>query len=471
MSKTREKNNAPEKKQEAPAAPQEAAKSPPKAAESVSPPPSGPSRAPLLLSIIAIIGLAAGLAAGYHYLQISQMSMGQVNEVVSRTEGDWKKLQAQLEKQQADLQARLEKQQAELQARIEKGQADLQARLEKDQATLKAGVEKEQLGLQSRLEEGIGKVEAGYKAIEEQRSTVAGQRAAFENQKQLLEEQQFALQQREKEMRKDLDAVHRRIGRSGSQWIASEAEYLIGVANHRLRLERDVTTALAALQEADARLKATNDPIWTPVREALSSEMIELGTLAKLDATGKSASIASLIKRVGSLKLAKAKPLTVMGKEWDRGQEKFSATKVVKETATGFGAILEKGWAGFEALLERGWEGFKSMVVIRRRDEPVTAMLPPEQRYFVYQNLRLQLEAARIALLRADPDLYSSSLATTDRWIKEFIVQDEPETQTMLEEVAALAKLDVRPALPDISGSLRLLRERMKTIGAESVAP
>ncbi len=479
MSKTTDKNNAPdEKKEEAPPAPKEATESaveateaPQKKAEPASPPPSPPSRAPLLLSIIAILGLIGGLAAGYHYLQVSQLSMGQVSEVVNRTEEAWKKLQARLEKEQAELQARVEKQQADLQARIEKDEADLLARVEKDQADLLTRLEKEQMRLQTRLEEGISKVEAGYRAIEEQRSMVAAQKAGFENQKRLLEEQRIALQQREKEMRKELEAVHRRIGRSGSQWIASEAEYLISVANHRLRLERDIRTALAALQEADARLQATNDPIWTPVREALSAEMIELATLAKLDITGKSAAIANLIKRVGGLKLAKAKPLTVMGKEWDRGQEKFSAKKAVGETLTGFAAIWHKGWEGFEALLEKGWEGFKSMVVIRRRDEPVTAMLPPEQRYFVYQNLRLQLEAARIALLRADPDLYSSSLATTERWIKEFIVQDDPATQTMLEEITALKKVDVRPALPDISGSLRLLRERMKTIGAESIAP
>lgn len=479
MSKNTDKKNAPVTEQNTSAASNETTQPPAEAKEAkqepavaaAPPPPYKPSSAPLFLSIIALVGVTAGLAAGYHYLQISKVSVEKVSGVADRTESDWKKLQAQLEKGQADLQTRIEKEQAAQTARLEKEQAALLARTEKGQAILQAQIEKGQSSLEARLEDGISKVEAGAKAIEAQRSMVAGQKEAFEKQKQLLKEQRLALEKREAEMRKDLNAVHKRIGRTSSQWIASEAEYLIGVANHRLRLERDVRTALAALQEADNRLKAANDPIWTPVREALSAEMIELGTLAKLDTTGKSAAIASLIKRVGKLQLAKAKPLTVMGKEWDRGQEKFSPKKVVKETLTGFGAILDKGWTGFEALLAKGWEGFKSMVVIRRRDEPVTAMLPPEQRYFVYQNLRLQLEAARIALLRADPDLYSSSLSTTEGWIKEFIVQEDAETQTMLEEIRALAKVDVQPALPDISGSLRLLRDRMKTIGAESVAP
>lgn len=277
-----------------------------------------------------------------------------------------------------------------------------------------------------------------------------GQQAAFKEQQSRFEQERKRLQQREEQIRAELEGVHRRIGRSSSQWMAAEAEYLIRVANHRLRLERDVTTALTALQGADGRLAATNDPIWTEARGALAAEMASLRTLARVDIIGLTANIASLAKRVDKLRLVGAQPLTPGGKALAEG-------------------VKVEG-ISLEEILKEGWQGFKSLMVIRKHDEPVTAMLPPEQRYFVYQNLRLQLEAARLAVLRADPDLYASSLKTTEEWIKEFIILDDAEAQAILEEIAKLSKINIRPDLPDISNSLRLLRDSMEAAATGGAA-
>lgn len=300
----------------------------------------------------------------------------------------------------------------------------------------------------SSLETRIANQESALKternALAQLKQGFEAQQATFEAQKGQFEEERKRLKQREAQIRAELEGVHRRIGRSSSQWMAAEAEYLIRVANHRLRLERDITTALTALEGADGRLQATNDPIWTDVREALASEMAALRTLAKVDTIGLTVSLASLAKRVDQLRLTGAQPLTPGSQQLAEG-------------------VKVEGFS-VQDLLQQGWNGFRSLMIVRRHDEPVTAMMPPEQRYFVYQNLRLQLEAARLAVLRADPGLYQSSLATTQAWIKEFIILEDPEAQAILEEVSNLSKVDIRPNLPDISASLRLLRDSMQTI-------
>ena len=355
--------------------------------------PAGPSSPlPLILSLVAIIGLAGG---GFWAWKTHQGLQQQLEQAIAQTTNE---------------------------------RSALQDRIAAQEQSLKTEID------------ALAKLRRGFD----------GQQAAFKEQKARFEEERNRLKQREAQIKTELEGVHRRIGRSSSQWMAAEAEYLIRVANHRLRLERDITTALTALQGADGRLAATNDPIWTGAREALASEMAALRTLAKVDIIGLTANIASLAKRVDKLRLVGAQPLTPGGKALAEG-------------------VKIEG-ISLEDILQQGWEGFRSLMVIRKHDEPVTAMLPPEQRYFVYQNLRLQLEAARLAVLRADPDLYASSLKTTDEWIKEFIILEDAEAQAMLDEIANLSKINIRPELPDISNSLRLLRDSMEAAATGGAA-
>jgi len=283
------------------------------------------------------------------------------------------------------------------------------------------------------------------------KDVLAAQKVTFEEQQQRFEAENKRLQQREAELQTTLEDVQRSIGRTGSQWMAAEAEYLIRVANHRLRLERDEKTALSALQAADGRLKATGDPLWTEVREALASEMSALLALVKLDTIGKAATLSSMVKQVDKLRLIDAK-----------------APEIHVKTKTSEPLELDDVIAKAKELLAQGWLGFKSLVIVRRHDAPVTAMMPPEHRYFIYQNLRMQLEAARFAILRADAELYKSSLTTVSEWMDEFVVKDDPAAQAISEELEGLLKANIRPELPDISGSLRLLREKMKVVGLEA---
>ena len=289
--------------------------------------------------------------------------------------------------------------------------------------------------------------------VDIQKTAFNKQTAAFEKQQQQFETEGKRLKQRESELQTTLEDVRRSIGRTGSQWMAAEAEYLIRVANHRLRLERDEKTALSALQAADSRLKATGDPLWTEVREALASEMSGLRALVKLDTIGKAATLGSMVKQVDKLRLIDA-----------------SAPEIHVKTKTSKALDLNDVISKAKELLAQGWAGFQSLVIVRRHDAPVTAMMPPEHRYFIYQNLRMQLEAARFAILRADVELYNSSLATVQEWLNEFVVKDDPAAQAMTEELKGLIKANIRPELPDISGSLRLLREKMKVVGMEAPA-
>lgn len=315
----------------------------------------------------------------------------------------------------------------------------LQASLQQmNQALGKAGARQQQL--QSQLA-------AVEKAFEGQKAEIDTQQSALAAQDQKLTAERDRLSKQASEMKQSLESVYSKVGRSSNAWMAAEAEYLMRVANHRLRLEGDVRTAIAALETADGRLRDTGDPGLIEVREVLAGEIATLKSVGRLDRVGLSARITGLIGQVKGLKM--------VGLEYSPSEPE----KAKESTAEGERSV--------KTLLKDGWEGFKSVMVIRHRDKPVSAMLPPEQQFFVYKNLELQLEAARLALLKGDPELFANSLKQATVWVGDFFDADAVATQAVQKEIADLAKVNVRPQLPDISSSLTALQARMKAAGEE----
>ncbi len=271
---------------------------------------------------------------------------------------------------------------------------------------------------------------------------------ALSAQQTAIKEQDEWLKRQTEEMNQSLELVYERVGRSSTQWLVAEAEYLMRIANHRLQLEGDNITALVALQRADKRLLDSGDPAWTAVREKLASEMVELKGIKDLDLAGQAAKLSGLISQVDKLKLP-------------------HSVSVASEESE---AVAEEKEFNFDRVLEDFWGGLKSLLKVRRSDRPVTTMLEPDDTFFLYQNLRLQLEGARLALLRRDQTLFDASLQRGEAWIKEFFDQEHALTKSMLDGVNELAKLELEAKMPDISGSLRMLLEQQGR-GGEAPKP
>jgi uroporphyrin-3 C-methyltransferase len=122
-----------------------------------------------------------------------------------------------------------------------------------------------------------------------------------------------------------------------------------------------------------------------------------------------------------------------------------------------------------EQTLDDLWQGLKTMMVIRHHDKPVAAMLPPEHRYFLLQNLRLKLEAAKAALMGRNQTLYEDNLNAAAAWTDTYFATDDPAVTGFRQQLDGLAKRDVAPVLPDISASLRELQARRQKLSLGSL--
>ena len=220
-------------------------------------------------------------------------------------------------------------------------------------------------------------------------------------------------------------------------WALQEIEYLLNVANQRALLANDVEGAYQALSIAGERIQALADYRLHPLRALITEEMMALDALADLDQQGIAIKLQTAANHVQRLRVKK-------GPEVDTAMMMDAADIAAAET-------------GWRQAVKDIWQQMRSLVVIRHDETGEAAVLVPEQRYFLYQNLRLQLESARLALLNADSNSYQHSLQTAVEWLEKYFTGDERDA--MLNSLRELQGRQVDVTIPGISGSLNWIKE------------
>ncbi len=251
-----------------------------------------------------------------------------------------------------------------------------------------------------------------------------------------------ALSQQVTELARILEELRARTEAGERAWVVAEARYLMEIANRRLALERDDASALAALLAADARLQSLRDPALNGVRRALAQEMQSLRAIPHPDITGIVARLAS------GEELAARLPLMGAIAEHYRPDEPTSGST-----------------PGFA----RAWQVIKSsfvgMVSIRRIGEDAVELVSLEEQGVRRHHLQLLLYGARMAALRGDAADYRANVSAARRWLEEMFDLRDLSVASLHKDLQMLEQVDVAPALPDISRSLKLLERVTPRVG------
>jgi len=235
-----------------------------------------------------------------------------------------------------------------------------------------------------------------------------------------------------------LEQLRNDLGRSRVDWALAETEQLLLIASRRLQLARDVSSALAALRAADHQLELLASPKLLPVRREIAREIGQIEALEKTDVDGVSLQLSTLAESINQLPLAQ---------------------DVVRQPPTV--ALTEKTETQSMTDWQRIWRDLASLVRIREDARPQKPLLPPDQVFFLRENLRLALYSAQLALLQGNTVVYQQNLATANGWVKEFFDSQAPSVEATAKQLAALQQLKGITELPDISGSLTALRKVM----------
>ena len=222
------------------------------------------------------------------------------------------------------------------------------------------------------------------------------------------------------------------------EWLWTEAEYLLRLANQKLTLQGDADSALLILATVDEMLRDSGDATVLGVRDALAGEMLALRNLDYVDVPGLYVRMNNLLPLVDQLSLRN----TLVQNYSDQLAAQQGATL---SADTGFGV--------------RALELLGSIFVWQEWDVAPEALLPPQQEATLKQNLRLMLEQAQLALLMAEQEVYRSSLEKGRDWMTRYFAIDAGAGRTLGQELESLAAATVATSRPDISGSHALLQQ------------
>lgn len=219
-------------------------------------------------------------------------------------------------------------------------------------------------------------------------------------------------------------------------WLLAEAEYYMQIANAQLQLAGSPRLASLALGLADERLLQLANPALTDVRRALANELRALGAMNEPDTEGVTLTLASLAAVVDSLPLRQEIALP--------GDDR---------------AVVDPELTGTERALASLRSAFEGIVSVRRADETLKPLIAPEAQYFLRANLALQLQAARLAMLRGEETIFQQSLDDAAAWLTEYYDAGSNPVQSALQTITDIRGSVFSVAAPDISESLRLLRQ------------
>jgi len=271
----------------------------------------------------------------------------------------------------------------------------------------------------------------------------------------LADEQAIAIVQQDDEISSLAGVVattRSQIGAVHEDWLLREVAHLLLLANQRLTLLGDIDLAKRALRLADDRLRAFADPGILEVRRALSQELSTLDQLDSTDPSGTALVLGSLVQMVAALPLKGDSDRP----DWTTAKDKDdSAGDAVSSSSAG---IEEPGFFG--TLMGRVLDDLGSLVRVRRVDEAQLPKLDNSERFLAYENLRLHLLVAQLALLRSDQLLYQENLAKAQSWLSGYF-EPTSATQRFDAQLSEMMQVQIAQDIPDISVSLTLLRSEI----------
>jgi uroporphyrin-3 C-methyltransferase len=232
-----------------------------------------------------------------------------------------------------------------------------------------------------------------------------------------------------------LEALYRELAPARDEWAITEIEQVLMLASQQLQVAGNVSGALAALQLADTKLQRLDRPQFVPLRRALARDMERLRAVPYVDVAGISLRLDQAIATVDVLPLALEERLPAAAAEAPPKDE--------------------PAWRRF---LREAWQDVRQLVRVENIDKPEAPLLTPSQQFFLRQNLKLRLLAARFDLLFRDQANFRADLGAAEAWLKKYFDTRVQSVQQMVTLLSEVKKTEMGAELPGLAASLDAVR-------------
>lgn len=217
--------------------------------------------------------------------------------------------------------------------------------------------------------------------------------------------------------------------RHPNDWILSEVEYLVNLAGRKIWLEKDVPSAISLLHAADQRIIELNDASLSDLRRAFLEDINTLGALPNRDPDGMVLTLSELERRIDKL--------AIIGAELsDTNPE---STGQLSDDVKDWKQNLESSWSDFMG----------SFIVINKRDSKIEALLSPEQRWYLKENVRHNLGKAELAVYREQQTVYDQALQEVINMLDNYYNLNDSATDYFYKSIKELSKRKISVKYPD----------------------
>jgi len=216
---------------------------------------------------------------------------------------------------------------------------------------------------------------------------------------------------------------------AGGELDLAEVDYLLRLANERLKLFGDPVAADETLELADMHLAAMDDPLYLGVRQDIAAARRDLAALDMPDYFEIGNQLDSIQALISGLQF--------------KGQE--VAPEESTEAADGW-------WAKLKGV-------FSGLVTVRRSTELENQRISLEDKDYVRQRLWLQLEITHLALMRRDQAAFRNSLERVRETLSAWFDVNSAAYQEITGHIESLEEMEIQLELPDISQPWSTLRQ------------
>ena len=272
--------------------------------------------------------------------------------------------------------------------------------------------------------------------VEQSRAALAQAQAALRDSQARIVELESRVTDAQ-ESRVAVEEMYRELSRSADDRMLAEVEQLLILASQQLQLAGNVKGALIALQAADQRLARADKLQVANLRRALNGDMDRLKALPLVDTVGIAVKLDALVQQADTLPLIVAETLPPA------------------RAATRAKLPDEEGWM---RVARDFWGEMKGLVRIREIAPSEAALLSPAQAYFLRENLKLRLLAARVALLARDESSFRDDIRASQAWIGKYFDAKARVNVNALATLKQLGESPVSISPPDINASLAAAR-------------
>lgn len=221
-----------------------------------------------------------------------------------------------------------------------------------------------------------------------------------------------------------------------TDWLFSEADFLLNNALRKLVLDNDVDTAVSLLKLADETLAKVNNSQSAAIRSAINQDLKQLLSVAGVDQNTVMQKLSQLANTVDEL------PVLDVNFGDDQNATKLS------DSLSDWAENAEKSATSFLNHFIR---------ISPKHGVDRKELLAPNQDIYLRENIRLRLQLAIMAVPRQQNELYKQSLEAVASWIRSYFDTNVEVTQSFLKSVDELSEVSIYVDVPSQLQSLSML--------------